>query len=288
MSTAALVSLAAGLCAAVAFGAAAVLQGLATREQPVSEGVDPSLLVRLVRSPAFLASVALNLAGFGLHVVALQALPLFLVQAVIAGSVAVTAVLSVRVVGAVLTAPQWAAVGAVVLGLVLLATTAQTSEETSAGTGTTLLLLGTVVVALGASLAAARVPGPGSAVLLGLLGGVAYGVVALSARLLPDFTVRGLLTSLDTYVLLVAGAVAFLLYSTAMQRGSVTTTTAALVITQTFVPTVVGVVALGDAVRDGLVPLAVLGFCLALGGALGLARFEGGAPHPAQRQAVGR
>ena len=71
-----------------------------------------------------------------------------------------------------------------------------------------------------------------------------------------------------------AGGIAFLLYSTAMQRGSVTTATAANVVTQTAVPAVVGILLLGDRVREGWGPVAVLGFLLALAGALGLARFE--------------
>jgi hypothetical protein len=58
----------------------------------------------------------------------------------------------------------------------------------------------------------------------------------------------------------------------------VTTTTAALVITQTGLPALVGTLLLGDHVRAGLAPVAVAGFVLALLGALGLARFEAGAP----------
>jgi hypothetical protein len=71
--------------------------------------------------------------------------------------------------------------------------------------------------------------------------------------------------------------VAFLVYSAAMQRGSVTTATAAMVVTQTVVPAAAGLL-LGDRVRPGSVPLALLGFALALAGALGLGRFEQGLP----------
>lgn len=252
-----------------------MLQGVATRQTADTGGVDPGLLVRLVHQPVFLASLALNLLGFGLHVTALQSLPLFLVQAIIAASVAVTAVLSVRVFGQPLTRAQWSAVGLVVIGLAVLGPTAQTNDAVSGSTGRSLALLATVVVAALASVGVARLSGPVAPLGLGLLAGVSYGVVALSARLLPDFTPAGLLGSPATYVLLLAGAVAFLLYSTAMQRGSVTATTAALVITQTAVPALVGVLLLGDRVKPGLTPVAVAGFLLALGGAVGLARFEG-------------
>ena len=78
-----------------------------------------------------------------------------------------------------------------------------------------------------------------------------------------------------TYVLAFSGVLAFLLYSSAMQKGSVTVTTAALVVPQTAVPALVGTLLLGDQVREGFGALAVVGFVLALLGAVGLARFEG-------------
>ncbi|HEU0101343.1 MAG TPA: hypothetical protein VFR07_03410 [Mycobacteriales bacterium] len=238
--------------------------------------------MRLARQPVFLASLALNLIGFGLHVVALQSLPLFLVQAVIAACVAVTALLSVRFFGARLSRWQWLSVALVVLGLALLGPTAETNEEVVGGNGEAMVLLAAVLVAGLLSVAAARLPRSAVPVTLGLLAGVAYGVVALAARLLPDLSIGALLTTPASYVLAVAGAVAFLLYSTAMQRGSVTTTTAALVITQTAVPALVGVLLLGDRVQEGQAPVAVAGFLLALGGALGLARFES-SPHPSDQ-----
>lgn len=263
--------------AATAFGVAAVLQGIATRDAPNMHGVDPLLLVRLARQPVFLGALALNLTGFGLHVFALQTLSLFLAQAVIASSVALTALLSVRVFGVALTAGQGACVVAVVAGLALLGPTATTNASADPGAGAPLVLLAAVVLSVGAAVAAGRLPSTAAAVVLGLLAGVCFGVVAVAARILPGLSPADLVTAPATYVLALAGGCAFLLYSTAMQRGSVTTTTAALVITQTGLPTMVGVLLLGDRVRAGLVPLAVAGFTLALVGALGLAGFEAGA-----------
>ncbi len=276
-----LLALVAALSAALAFGVAAVLQGIATARTPDTGGVDPGLLLRLARQPLFLAALVLNLAGFGLHVAALQSLPLFLVQAVIAASVAVTAVLSVRVFRTPLTGRQWAAVTVACVGLALLTPSAESGEAVEA-TGTERVTLFAVVLATAAlGTLAGRLTGAVGAAALGLCGGVGFGVVALAGRLLPSLAPVDLLTEPLAYVLVLAGAVAFLLYSTAMQRGSVTTATAANVVTQTAVPAIVGVLLLGDRIRDGWVPVAVLGFVLALGGALGLARFEQvGTPAP--------
>jgi drug/metabolite transporter (DMT)-like permease len=267
------------------FGVAAVLQGLATSRADDVAVLDPRLLVRLARQPVFLAALALNGLGFVLHIAALQTLPLFLVQAVIAGSVAVTAVLSVRVFGVALRREQWMSVGLVVLGLVLLGPTATEGETLDAGDQAPALLLGAVVLVVAAAAAVRRVPGATGTVLLGLLAGAGFGIVAVCARLLPDLG-PALVTAPTAYVLVLAGSTAYLVYSAAMQRGSVTTATAGMVITQTVVPALAGL-ALGDAARAGLVPVAALGFLLALGGALGLGRYEHGAPVPRRRQDAG-
>jgi drug/metabolite transporter (DMT)-like permease len=274
-------ALVAALGSAVAFGIAAVLQGLATDRAEDAGGLDPRLLLRLARQPVFLAALALNLVGFGLHFAALQSLPLFLVQAVIAASVAVTAVLSVRVFRTPLRRGQWVAVAVAVAGLALLAPSAESGEATAPTTGERVALLAVVLGTVAAGALAGRLPGVAGGVVLALLGGVGFGVVAVSARLLPTLAPPGVLREPLTYLLLQAGVVAFLLYSTAMQRGSVTTATAANVVTQTAVPALVGVVLLGDRVRDGWGPVALVGFALALAGALGLARFERvGTPAP--------
>ncbi len=262
------------LGAMVAFGIAAVLQGVASARTRDSGGIDPRLLLALSREPAFLGSLALNILGFAMHVTALQSLPLFLVQAVIAGSVAVTAVLSVRVFHTPLVRAQWVAVALVVLGLALLAPSATSGAAADVSAAAPLLLLGVVVAVALLAVVAGRARGSVAAVLLGLLAGTGFGVVALCARLLPAGL--ALLASPTFAVLGLAGVTAFLLYSVAMQRGSVTTTTAAMVITQTAVPALVGVLLLGDRVRPGFLPLAVAGFGLALAGAVGLGRYERG------------
>ena len=275
-----IIALLAALAAAAVFGVGAVLQGLATEGEPVEDRVDPWLLVRLLRRPTFLGALVCNLVGLLLHVRALQDLPLFLVQAVISSSVAVTAVVSVRTFGTVLTRTQWAAVAAVVVGLALLAPTAQEGDAMqTSGTTAPLLLAAMVVVAI-ASVAAGHLHGAPGAVLLGLLAGTGFGIVAVCARLLPGLTPAELVRAPVAYVMAFSGVLAFLLYSSAMQKGSVTVTTAALVVPQTAVPAVIGTLLLGDQVRPGLGLLAVVGFLLALLGAVGLARFEAGAPRP--------
>ena len=97
-------------------------------------------------------------------------------------------------------------------------------------------------------------------------------MVAVAARILPSPTIQGYLTDPAMYALLIGGAVALLTYSTALQRGTVTQATAPLVVLETVAPAVVGVLMLGDQPRPGWGWVAMVGFLLAVGGAVSLAR----------------
>ncbi|MDG4865740.1 hypothetical protein P8605_47085, partial [Streptomyces sp. T-3] len=118
-----------------------------------------------------------------------------------------------------------------------------------------------------------RLPDKPRALVLGLGAGCGFGVVEVAVRLIDDVAPKALLTNPATYALLLGGGAAFLLLTSALQRGSVTTATAGLVLGETIGPALVGVVWLGDRTRDGLEWLAILGFAVAVAGALALARF---------------
>ena len=102
------------------------------------------------------------------------------------------------------------------------------------------VLIAAVVLAA-AAFPLARLSGAAGAATLGAVAGLGFGVVAVAARILPSpMTLSGLLTEPASYGLLVAGGVALLTYSTALQRGSVTLATAPLVVLETVAPAAVG------------------------------------------------
>lgn len=267
-----LLGLPAALAAAFAFGVAALLQAVAARHEPTSAGVDPRLLLRLVRRPVFLAAVALNLLGFGLHLVALRTLPLFLAQTVVSSSVAVTALAAARVLGVPLGRPEVLAVLGVCSGLALLTATADEVGEGSTTAPARALLLLAVLVVLGAGVLAGRLAGAAGAALLGLAAGTGFAVVAVAARVLPELAPGALLVEPAAYALVAGGAVGFLLYSVALQRAGVLTATSATVVGQTVAPALVGLLLLGDRVRPGSAPVVVVGLLLAVASAAALAR----------------
>lgn len=272
-----LLGLGAALAAAVVFGVAAVLQAVGARGVATTPGLDPRLLLRLLREPAFVSALALNVVGFLLHLVALRTLPLYLAQAGIAASLIVTAALAVRRFGDRLSAGEWAAVVGVSAGLALLTTAAGPPGHEQPGTalvGGLFVAVGVLAVAGAVTVRSRRRVVPAT---LGLLAGLGFAADSVAVRLLPGLSPAQLWDAAATYAFLLSAGLAFLLYSIALQRGAVAAATAPMIVGQTAAPALVGVLVLGDAVRPGYLPAAVVGLVLTTGGAARLARFEGAA-----------
>ena len=96
--------------------------------------------------------------------------------------------------------------------------------------------------------------------MLGTIAGFGYGVLGIAARVLNGFAPLTLLRDPAAYAVVAAGIVSFVFYATALEGGSVTVATAAVVLAETLPPAVVGVLFLGDTTRHGLAPVAVVGF----------------------------
>ncbi len=275
------------LCAlgsALCFGTASVFQAVAARRAAQDGGggaVDPRLMARVLRQGWYLAGLGLDGLGFLMELVALRTVPIYVVGAALAASLAVTAVVAAWLLKARLGRAEWGAVAVVCLGLGLLGAASGAEGTTAGGPGLRWGVLAASAVVLAAGAAADRLPERARAAALGLGAGLGFGVVTVAVRLIPDLSVADVLANPATYAVLLGGGSAFMLLTSALQRGSVTAATAGMVIGETFGPALVGVLALGDRTRPGLGAMAVAGYALAVLGALALARFGEAGVEPA-------
>jgi drug/metabolite transporter (DMT)-like permease len=254
------IGLGAALLAAVLFGVAAVVQAVAARRY----GLWSKLMVL----------VALTyLVGWGLHVVAIAHVPLYVAQVGIAVSLVFTAVIAARVVHEPLATRHWVAVTAMVVGLALLVGAAGPVGNDVFDTDRTLALYLTFVLTLLLGLAAMRLHSERGGVLLGVLAGIAYGGSPIATRSLVD-PAWDWQTIAPAITIGLFGVLGFWLYSVALQRASVTAATAPLVLLETLVPAVVGVVVFRDGVRPGWWPVASFGFAMSTAAALVLCGAE--------------
>jgi drug/metabolite transporter (DMT)-like permease len=102
------------------------------------------------------------------------------------------------------------------------------------------------------------------------LGGSSVAVRAM--HLDPGNIFVAVLTEPLVYVLIGLWATGLYNWARALRLGDVATVTALFMTTQVLVPGTVGIVLLGDTVRDGWAPVAVVGVAMALWGVQSLAR----------------
>lgn len=260
--------------AATCSGAANVLQARAARVEPARAGLDTTFLIRLVRRPGYLLALALVVAGFALSFLALRTLPLFVVQAGRASSLAVTALLAVVMLRSRLKWVEIIAVAFVMGGLVLLAAGSGTQRPVVVPVGTRIgLLVALIAVAVAASAVTRIEPAARAGLILGALAGLSFAILALGARSLRSYAPSALLTDPAAWAMGCGGVLGLLLAATALQRTSVVSATAPMVGTETVVGAALGMILCGDRPAPGGATVSVLGFALVLAGALALTRF---------------
>jgi drug/metabolite transporter (DMT)-like permease len=254
------IGLGAALLAAVLFGVGSVVQAIAARRHG------------LVSWTMALVGV-IYLLGWGLHLVAIAHVPLYVAQVGVAVSLVVTALLAATVVGEPLTTRHWVAIGAMVVGLALLVLAAGPVGSDHFRTVHTLVLYAGAAITFLLGLVVIRYHGPASGVALGVLAGIAYGGSPISTRALvePRLDAETIVPALTIGIY---GLLGFWLCSVGLRRASVTAVNAPLILLETLVPAVVGVAVFNDGVRAGWWPIAVAGMALSTAAAVVLCGAE--------------
>ncbi|MGV0770149.1 hypothetical protein [Mycobacterium syngnathidarum] len=274
-----LIGVAAALLACAGYGTASVLQSYAAGRSGAAAGaVDtgPTLrsTITAMLAPIFIAGIALDLVGFAGSLVSARLIPLFLSQTIISANLVVTAVLSIFVLSVRLHRRDWTAIAIVLVALCILGATAGRLGDRDPGAMMHWGVLVVSAIILGLGTALVRLLGQKAAVPAGLIAGVLYGAMAVAVRVvdgLEPLNVGVLIADPALWAILVAGLGGFYLFTVALQVGSVNGVAAALVVGETVVPGIVGVVLLGDVSRPGYEALVVIAFIAAVGGAVALA-----------------
>jgi hypothetical protein len=223
--------------------------------------------------PRYLAGMLVDLVAWGCAVLALRVLPVFAVQAVIGGTIALTAVVSARLIGARLPTATRLAVTACLAGLVLVAASAGSERPPVHRPGVDVVLLASLLLlAVGVLvLRQGKHAWP-----LAVVSGLGFGGGAVSVRAAHvqtgDVDLALLLGQPSTYLVVGFWLVGMVGYTAALSRGDVGAVTAVFTVTEVLVPGMVGIWLLGDPVRPGWGWVLAFGLAAALAGTVVIAK----------------
>ena len=214
-------------------------------------------------------------------VLALRHLPVFVVQAVQGGAIALTAVGARIVWGSTLRRIDRFAIGACLIGLVLVSSSAG-AERPATGVWVSTLVLGPLCAALVVALVALR--SSGRARPLGVIAGLGFGATSLAVRAvdLPAgrSVVPTLLAQPATYLVVVFWTLGLIAYSRALELTGLAQVTAVMMVTEVVAPGLIGIALLGDAVRAGWWWPMLAGLGIAVAGIATLAGSPSQRPPP--------
>lgn len=277
----------AALFASVAYGVSSVLQALAARrshDEALARGDTglatatggPTLrsTIAAMLSVLFIVGTVLDVLGFVGGAVSARLTPLFLSQTIISANLVITAILGIVVLNIRLHLRDWIAIATVIAALCALGVSAKENPRETESLLFHWVVLAATLALVVVSVAIVRALGSRAAIAAGLTAGALFGAVAIAVRILDGldpFSLSALFSDPALYALAIAGGGGFYLHTVALQLGSVNGATAALVVGETVVPGVIGVLFLGDETVRGLAWLAVVGFIAAVVGAVTVA-----------------
>ncbi|MDT5031689.1 MAG: hypothetical protein QOC94_1860 [Actinoplanes sp.] len=254
---------------AFSYAAGSILQALGARR---SIGT-----VRTMAHPLYLIGVGFDILAWAGSMVALRELAVYQVQAILAGSLAITVIAARFFLGSRVRGCDVTAILITIAALTVLAMSAGPQEEVAPSSalryGLCVAALVTAVVGWGAT----KIAPPG---VVAALAGLALGGAALTGRalILPPQPLEHLSATAMTIVteplsgaLVAFAAAGMAMYTDALAKGDVGPVTAVLWISEVVAPSVVALALLGDTVLPGWQLAAVVATLVTVGAAVVLA-----------------
>lgn len=273
------------LVSALLFATAAVVEHRVANNADVEPGRSAALrlILRLVRSRAWLAGQLSSAVGFVVHGLALRAGPVVLVQPILSFGLVITLVMGALVDRRHPDRPlpsrrQWMSAAVVVVGLVLFLRAAHPRHGHGTGRADALLVGGLAVVVLGVAAVAwnHRKQHRHRALALGIAAGCGFGMTGVMLKQVVHAAPTSWSTIWPVLLLLLCGAISIVCAQSAYQAGSLIESLPSLTVLEPVVAVVVASWAYGERLHPGLLWHLgqAAGMLLLAAGVYGIARAE--------------
>lgn len=269
----------AALLAAVFMAIGIVVRQRATIDVPPEAGVSPVMLKTLVRRPLWWAGTGAAVVGYGFQAAALAHGSLILVQPLLVSALLFALPLSARLAERRVSASEWLWAILLTFALTIFVLLARTEPGEYSVPNKTLLVLciSTTVFAVALVALAVRVTGTPRAVLLAVVVGVLFGVMAVLTKIVMHAAthagVTAILTSPELCLLIAVAVIGTVLQQSAFHAGALQTSVPTMLVLEPIVAVVLGAVMLSEdmsvntweAVALVFTALAMLAATIALG-----------------------
>jgi uncharacterized membrane protein len=153
---------------------------------PIAAGANAiGAIVAWIRDPVWISGLGVQTAGWACYVIAVSNAPVSMVAVMMQGGIALFVIASVVILGERATPREWAGIGAIVFGMVMLTLSVQTGETDGALAPGTLLICAAILAVAGmVPMTVARLNDSGAAA--AILSGVAFGLGALFTKAMTD------------------------------------------------------------------------------------------------------
>lgn len=270
----------AAFATALCYGISAVLEDRAAKRMPVTGKSGKRAAFRATVSVGYMAGMALSVVAWAFSLIALHRLPLFAVQAIAASSIGVVVLISWGVTHHKPSRREGVLLCVLAVALIALAASAAPGDPKPVSWVFKLFIwLGVLAVAF-AAVGATKVSGARGSALLGAVSGLSDGGMALCARALHHHTLAGLVTDPLALALIPFTIIGIVAFAASLQRGAVSVALACQQAVITVVPSVIGLLVLGDKARRGFGILTYVGFGVTVVVVLALTFVTSGATTP--------
>jgi hypothetical protein len=253
--------------AAFAYGYSAILQAQGAR---IAMEVRTNRARAMLRQPRLLLGIALDLLAWVTSRVALGYLPLFAVQTVLAGSIAITVLLASILLGTRIGTVERRAIAATCVALVVIGMAAEPNHDVAFSTAVRVGIVAALPVLVIGGLTLGRRYG---AIMQAVLAGLAFVGSAMAARTLNfDNGWSGLLSSPVAWSVVGYALCGTWLHAVALGRGGAGQVTAAMWATEVVAAVLIGLLLLDETVRSGWAVPAALAILTVLVSTVALAR----------------
>lgn len=259
-------SVAGSLC----YGTATVLQQVGVKQSKKLKNINPLNLIALFNQSAYLSGIALDLLGWLLFLIAVRSLPLFLVQSFMALSIVVSALVDKYWLKHQIFKLEKLSIISVVVGVTLLSLVAKPSGAIGTSTFFKLILIfGPFLIAILSVILLKFKKSSLSTSLVAILVGISFGGTSIITRIIEFNKIDKQIIQLALGIsLILYGLIAIILLAIALQRERINKVNSLVLASEVLVPSLIGLIFLGDTVKNDYWIVMIIGLILVSSGAV--------------------